>query len=123
LPKPEFVDPKGFLQNSIKASPSYRFKPHGVIGFPWAFGQPSALPFGRGLSHGQHREAVYTAKDPENRSTGSGRISIGRSPFLDTANIGHAAGVIDVGGGASTLIDDLLVRGYSNMTLLGSHRC
>lgn len=38
--------------------------------------------------------------------------------FLTAINIGLTAAVIDVGGGASTFVDDLLERGYSNVTVL-----
>ncbi len=65
----------------------------------------------------QHWEAVYTTKGPDRVSWF--RPHLDRSlAFLDAANIGLGAGVIDVGGGASTLVDDLLDRGYSNVTVL-----
>lgn len=38
--------------------------------------------------------------------------------FLTTTGIGPSAPVIDVGGGASTFVDDLLDRGYFNVTVL-----
>jgi len=38
--------------------------------------------------------------------------------FLEAANVGSTARVIDVGGGASTLVDDLLDRGYTDVTVL-----
>lgn len=69
------------------------------------------------MSDRKHWDTVYTTK-------GSGRVSwfrphLDRSlAFLDAAHIGRDAGVIDVGGGASTLVDDLLDRGYSNVTVL-----
>ena len=57
-------------------------------------------------------------------SKGSERVSwfrphLDRSlAFLDGARLDPAAGVIDVGGGASTFVDDLLERGYRNVTVL-----
>jgi 2-polyprenyl-3-methyl-5-hydroxy-6-metoxy-1,4-benzoquinol methylase len=64
-----------------------------------------------------HWEKVYTTKAPE-------AVSWYR-PHLETslALIGRAAdvpsaAVIDVGGGESTLVDDLLLRGYKNITVL-----
>ena len=65
----------------------------------------------------KHWDAVYTKK-------GSGGVSwfrphLDRSlAFLDAAKIDRAAGVIDVGGGASSFIDNLLDRGYLNVTVL-----
>jgi SAM-dependent methyltransferase len=38
--------------------------------------------------------------------------------FLSATNIGATAAIIDVGGGASTFVDDLLDRGYLNVTIL-----
>jgi 2-polyprenyl-3-methyl-5-hydroxy-6-metoxy-1,4-benzoquinol methylase len=64
-----------------------------------------------------HWEKVYTTKAPE-------AVSWYR-PHLETslALIGRAAdalsaAIIDVGGGESTLVDDLLLRGYKNITVL-----
>ena len=38
--------------------------------------------------------------------------------FIDQAALHPDAAIIDVGGGASTLVDDLLARGYRNVTVL-----
>jgi 2-polyprenyl-3-methyl-5-hydroxy-6-metoxy-1,4-benzoquinol methylase len=64
-----------------------------------------------------HWEKVYATKAPESVSW--------YRPHLETslALIGHAAtgfsaSIIDVGGGESTLVDDLLARGYENITVL-----
>jgi 2-polyprenyl-3-methyl-5-hydroxy-6-metoxy-1,4-benzoquinol methylase len=38
--------------------------------------------------------------------------------FIESASPAHTASVIDVGGGASTLVDDLLTRGFSDITVL-----
>jgi SAM-dependent methyltransferase len=62
-------------------------------------------------------DKVYTTKPPDGVSWF--RPHLDRSlAFLDAANIDRAGGVIDVGGGASTFVDDLLDRGYSNVTVL-----
>jgi SAM-dependent methyltransferase len=69
------------------------------------------------MSDSKHWDTVYTTK-------GSDRVSwfrphLDRSlALVDAANIARSANVIDVGGGASTLVDDLLDRGYSNLTVL-----
>lgn len=65
----------------------------------------------------EHWNAVYTSKAPDDVSWF--RPHLDRSlAFLEAAGLDRAAGVIDVGGGASTLVDDLLDRGYSNVTVL-----
>ena len=38
--------------------------------------------------------------------------------WIDDLDVQHTASVIDVGAGASTLVDDLLERGYSSLTAL-----
>jgi hypothetical protein len=38
--------------------------------------------------------------------------------LIESASPGKDAHVIDVGGGASTLVDDLLAFGYKNLTVL-----
>ena len=50
---------------------------------------------------------------------------VGFAPILETSLAliepgarTQSAAIIDVGGGASTLVDDLIVRGYRNLTLL-----
>ena len=69
------------------------------------------------MSDRNHWDNVYSTKSPDGVSWF--RPHLDRSlAFLEAAGIGHSAHVIDVGGGASTLVDDLLDRGYSNVTLL-----
>jgi SAM-dependent methyltransferase len=64
-----------------------------------------------------HWETVY-------RSTGAENVSWYRShldrslAFLQVAGIGRDAAIIDVGGGASTFVDDMLDRGYRDLTVL-----
>lgn len=38
--------------------------------------------------------------------------------FLQKTGVGKSAAIMDVGGGASTLVDDLLLQGYKNVTVL-----
>jgi 2-polyprenyl-3-methyl-5-hydroxy-6-metoxy-1,4-benzoquinol methylase len=64
-----------------------------------------------------HWEKVYKTKTPE-------AVSWYR-PHLDTSLalvertcVGHSSAIIDVGGGESTLADDLLSRGYRDLTVL-----
>lgn len=64
-----------------------------------------------------HWEKIYAEKDPK-------AVSWFR-PHLETSleiigrlAPGRETSIIDVGGGESTLVDDLLVRGYENLTVL-----
>jgi SAM-dependent methyltransferase len=69
------------------------------------------------MSVREHWDNVYSSKGPTEVSWF--RPHLERSiAFLEAAKIGRRAAVIDVGGGASTLVDDLLDRGYENVTVL-----
>ena len=65
----------------------------------------------------QHWEGVYGQKTPDEVSWY--RPHLERSlRFIEEARILKDAAIIDVGGGTSTLVDDLLDRGYSKLTVL-----
>jgi len=65
----------------------------------------------------EHWDAVYRTKPADGVSWF--RPHLERSlAFLEAAKVGLDARVIDVGGGASTLVDDLLERGYTHVTVL-----
>ena len=65
----------------------------------------------------QHWDSVYRAKTPERVSWY--RPHLDRSlAFIESANLRPDAAIIDVGGGASTLVDDLLDRGFTHVTVL-----
>ena len=69
----------------------------------------------------KHWNDVYTTKGPENVSWF--RPHLERSlALLEAANVSRNGGVIDVGGGASTFVDDLLDRGYTDITVLDFSR-
>jgi len=66
---------------------------------------------------GSHWETVYKTKAPD--AVSWYRRHLERSlALIDTASPDRAASIIDVGGGESTLVDDLLARGYYNLTIL-----
>ena len=65
----------------------------------------------------EHWEGVYERKRPDEVSWY--RPHLERSlQFIDAAGLRADAAIIDVGGGASTLVDDLLARGHSDVTVL-----
>jgi SAM-dependent methyltransferase len=65
----------------------------------------------------EHWEDVYGRRQPEQVSWY--RPHLERSlRTIDGAGLGRDAAIIDVGGGASTLVDDLLARGHTNLTVL-----
>jgi SAM-dependent methyltransferase len=65
----------------------------------------------------KHWDTVYATKAPNGVSWFRPHLDRSLS-FLEAANLDRAAGIIDVGGGASTFVDDVLDRGYSNVTVL-----
>jgi ubiquinone/menaquinone biosynthesis C-methylase UbiE len=64
-----------------------------------------------------HWEAVYRTKRVDDVSWFQATPSISLE-LIGRATPGRSARIIDVGGGASTLVDGLLERGYSDVTVL-----
>jgi len=65
----------------------------------------------------EHWESIYGRKTSEQVSWY--RPHLERSlEFIEGADLSREAAIIDVGGGASTLVNDLLERGYADVTVL-----
>ena len=64
-----------------------------------------------------HWEGVYAGK-AETEVSWYQRHAVRSLELIEAASPDHVASVIDVGGGASTLVDDLLARGFVNLTVL-----
>jgi ubiquinone/menaquinone biosynthesis C-methylase UbiE len=64
-----------------------------------------------------HWEKIYTTKasDAVSWFQSHADVSVG---LVKATGAGLDAAIIDVGGGASTLVDDLLALGYTNLTVL-----
>jgi len=64
-----------------------------------------------------HWEKVYTTKAPDAVSWYRRHLETSLA-LIERAAVACSASIIDVGGGESTLVDDLLLRGYKNITVL-----
>jgi SAM-dependent methyltransferase len=64
-----------------------------------------------------HWEQVYASKAVDTVSWFQ-EHALTSLRLIESAGVGTGAAIVDVGGGASTLIDDLLARGYRNLTVL-----
>src|SRR6516162_9354775 len=64
-----------------------------------------------------HWEKVYATKAPESVSWYRAHLETSLA-LIERATNEHSVAIIDVGGGESTLVDDLLLRGYTNLTVL-----
>ena len=65
----------------------------------------------------EHWENIYSTKPVDGVSWY--RDHLGPSlELIESARLKPDARIIDVGGGASTLVDDLLDRGFANVTVL-----
>ncbi len=64
-----------------------------------------------------HWEHVYSSKDPTEVSwyQGASQLSL---QMIAATGVESGGAIIDVGGGASTLVDNLLDSGYSDVTVL-----
>ncbi len=65
----------------------------------------------------QHWEEVYTSKATDAVSWFQPHAALSLD-LIRTTGLGKEAAIIDVGGGASTLVDDLLANGYTDLTVL-----
>ena len=69
------------------------------------------------MSGKEHWQAVYTQKTPDKVSWY--RPHLDRSlEFIRSCCLKPDSRIVDVGGGASTLVDDLLTEGYSNLAVI-----
>jgi len=64
-----------------------------------------------------HWENIYASKDATEVSWFQSHARLSLKLLLD-ASIPQTATIIDVGGGASTLVDDLLANGFEKLTVL-----
>ena len=70
-----------------------------------------------GMNVQNHWERIYGAKAPEAVSWYQPHLEISLK-LIERAAPDFSASIIDVGGGESTLVDDLLAHGYENVTVL-----
>lgn len=64
-----------------------------------------------------HWEHIYQTKEPTDVSWYQPHSELSLE-LIESAGLPADAHIIDVGGGASTLVDDLLDRGFRNLTVL-----
>jgi 2-polyprenyl-3-methyl-5-hydroxy-6-metoxy-1,4-benzoquinol methylase len=64
-----------------------------------------------------HWEKIYTTKEPDEVSWYRPHLETSLALILRSVS-DRTASIIDVGGGESTLVDDLLERGFQNITVL-----
>ena len=69
------------------------------------------------MSGREHWDAIYRSKGPGEVSWY--RPHLDRSlHFIEEADLSPTSAILDVGGGSSTLVDDLLDRGHDNVTVV-----
>ncbi len=66
----------------------------------------------------QHWERVYKTKPPEQVSWFSPHLETSLTLIERALDGNRDAAIVDVGGGASTLVDDLVEKGFRNLTVL-----
>ncbi len=69
------------------------------------------------MNRDRHWENVYRTKSPEETSWYQPHLATSLEWILEAAP-SHSSSIIDVGGGASTLVDDLHLRGFRSLTVL-----
>jgi SAM-dependent methyltransferase len=73
------------------------------------------------MNHQSHWDRVYATKRPETLSWYQPHLETSLA-LIESVASELSTPIIDVGGGASTLVDDLLLRGYENVTVLDISR-
>jgi SAM-dependent methyltransferase len=69
------------------------------------------------MTERNHWEAIYQRKGPDEVSWYRPHLDHSLR-LIEKADLAATAPILDVGGGASTLVDDLLERGHRNVTVL-----
>jgi SAM-dependent methyltransferase len=69
------------------------------------------------MSTTEHWNAVYARKAPNEVSWFQAEATASIA-LIEACRVQHSAAILDVGAGASTLVDGLLARGYADITLL-----
>jgi SAM-dependent methyltransferase len=70
-----------------------------------------------GMGDKQHWDRIYTVKPIDKVSWYREHLDASLH-FIERAALPSSAAIIDVGGGASPLVDDLLTKGYTKITVL-----
>src|SRR5437773_327920 len=69
------------------------------------------------MNRAEHWEHVYRTKGPDQVSWFQAEARLSRQ-LVETVAPDRLARIVDIGAGASTLVDGLLVAGYRNITVL-----
>jgi hypothetical protein len=80
-------------------------------------GQTSSRSSSDSSERAEHWEAIYQERDPKSLSWYQGE-AVESLALLDLLRIAPGAAVLDVGGGTSPLVDQLIERGFSDVTVL-----
>lgn len=65
----------------------------------------------------EHWDKVYNSSASDSLSWFQSRAALSLD-LIHATGAGHAAAIVDVGGGTSTLVDDLLTNGYTDLSVL-----
>ncbi|MBS1802378.1 MAG: class I SAM-dependent methyltransferase [Acidobacteria bacterium] len=69
----------------------------------------------------EHWDHIYQTKESDQVSWYAPHLNTSLD-LIQRTGVSPQGGIIDVGGGESTLVDDLLIRGYKNITVLDISR-
>ena len=106
-----------YFMHQLEALPAARIEPSGPGNRATENAAHARERFFESMNEREHWETVYRKKGPEEVSWY--RPHLERSlRFVEQAGLTLKSAILDVGGGASTLVDDLLARGFSDVSVL-----
>jgi len=74
-------------------------------------------PFLKAMNAQEHWERIYSTKASDQVSWYAPHLNLSIE-LIERTSVPRTAAIIDVGGGESTLVDDLLARGYEDVSVL-----
>lgn len=101
----------------IEPEAKHHVRPLGNVRFQVSFFRLPVAYSERTMRSQEHWQAVYEHKQAEKVSWYRPHLEQSLA-MLDKAGLANDARILDVGGGASTFVDDLLKRGFSNVAVV-----
>ena len=88
-----------------------------MTAYAWRERAIACPPFLKAMNAQEHWERIYSTKASDQVSWYAPHLNLSLE-LIERTCVPRTAAIIDVGGGESTLVDDLLARGYEDVSVL-----